>query len=333
LKIQPIAIIAIHKKMIQISNNILKAKELLVNDDLVAIPTETVYGLAGNIYSEKAINLIFKTKNRPFNNPLIVHIHSKELLENIAADVPKKAKKLAEAFWPGALTLVLKKKNDIPYSITAGKDTVAVRVPNHPVTLELLRAIDFPLAAPSANPFGSISPTSSQHVADYFENSLKMVLEGGICAKGIESTIIGFDNENAILYRLGSIAVEDIESVIGPIFIANKNDDAPEAPGMLSRHYAPKTRTILSYDIENEIKKYPNYKIGVLLFQNSIKDNSNIAIEVLSYLGDLNEAATNLYAAMHRLDKKELDLIIAQKFPDNDLGKSINDRLERATKK
>lgn len=319
--------------MIQISKDIVKAKEILENENLVAIPTETVYGLAGNIYSEKAINKIFKTKNRPFNNPLIVHIHSKELLENIAQEVPEKAKQLAEAFWPGSLTLVLKKKESIPYSITAGKETVAVRVPNHPLTLELLKQLDFPLAAPSANPFGSISPTTSQHVADYFTDTLEMVLDGGNCENGIESTIVGFENEKAILYRLGSISVEDIESIIGPIEIVNKNDSSPNAPGMLSRHYAPKTKTILSENIENEIKNYPTSKVGVLLFQDLKINDENIEKEILSINGCLKEATSNLYAAMHRLDKKGLDIIIAEKFPDNDLGKSINDRLERATKK
>lgn len=319
--------------MIQISKDIVKAKEILENENLVAIPTETVYGLAGNIYSEKAINKIFKTKNRPFNNPLIVHIHSKELLENIAQEIPEKAKQLAEAFWPGSLTLVLKKKETIPYSITAGKETVAVRVPNHPLTLELLKQLDFPLAAPSANPFGSISPTTSQHVADYFTDTLEMVLDGGNCENGIESTIVGFENEKAILYRLGSISVEDIEAVIGPIEIVNKNDSSPNAPGMLSRHYAPKTKTIVSENIEDEIKNYPTSKIGVLLFQDLKINDENIEKEILSINGSLKEATANLYAAMHRLDKKGLDLIIAEKFPENDLGKSINDRLERATKK
>ncbi|WP_298308220.1 L-threonylcarbamoyladenylate synthase [Flavobacterium sp.] len=319
--------------MIQISKDIVKAKEILENENLVAIPTETVYGLAGNIYSEKAINKIFKTKNRPFNNPLIVHIHSKELLENIAQEIPEKAKKLAEAFWPGSLTLVLKKKETIPYSITAGKETVAVRVPNHPLTLELLKQLDFPLAAPSANPFGSISPTTSQHVADYFTDTLEMVLDGGNCENGIESTIVGFENEKAILYRLGSISVENIESIIGPIQIVNKNDSSPNAPGMLSRHYAPKTKTIVSENIEDEIKNYPTSKIGVLLFQDLKINDENIEKEILSINGSLKEATSNLYAAMHRLDKKGLDLIIAEKFPENDLGKSINDRLERATKK
>lgn len=332
LKIQRIVTTAIHNEMIEISTDISKAKKILENDELVAIPTETVYGLAGNIYSEKAITKIFQTKKRPLFNPLIVHIDSISKLAAIADEVPEKAKKLADAFWPGSLTLVLNKKSSIPDIISAGKDTVAVRIPNHELTLRLLKSIDFPLAAPSANPFGSISPTSAKHVADYFPNDLAMVLDGGNCQNGIESTIIGFENGKPVLYRLGSISVEEIVAVIGKIQVKNKKENTPDAPGMLSRHYAPNTKTILVSDVEKELLKHPNLKIGVLLFQNSINKVTIQSKEILSEKGDLKEATTNLYAAMHRLDKQNLDLIIAEKFPENDLGKSINDRLERATK-
>jgi L-threonylcarbamoyladenylate synthase len=318
--------------MIKISTDLLQAKNILEKEGLVAIPTETVYGLAGNIYSHKAIDNIFKTKNRPSNNPLIVHIDSYEKLADLVEEIPENAKKLAEVFWPGPLTLVLKKKKSVPYTITAGKETVAVRVPNHQLTLELLKKLDYPLAAPSANPFGSISPTSAQHVVDYFKDTLEMVLDGGNCKNGIESTIIGFENENPILYRLGSISVEEVESIVGPLKILNKNNSSPIAPGMLSRHYAPKTKTIVSENINEELKKHPNLKIGLLLFNDDIDSNENIVKELLSNNKDLEEAATNLYAAMHRLDRKNLDLIIAEKFPNKSLGKSINDRLKRATK-
>jgi L-threonylcarbamoyladenylate synthase len=318
--------------MIKISTDLLLAKNILEKEGLVAIPTETVYGLAGNIYSHKAIDNIFKTKNRPSNNPLIVHIDSYEKLADLVEQIPENAKKLAEVFWPGPLTLVLKKKKSVPYTITAGKETVAVRVPNHQLTLELLKKLDFPLAAPSANPFGSISPTSAQHVVDYFKDTLEMVLDGGNCKNGIESTIIGFENEKPILYRLGSISVEEVESIVGPLKILNKNNSSPIAPGMLSRHYAPKTKTIVTENINKELKKNPNLKIGLLLFNDDIDSNENIVKELLSNNKDLEEAASNLYAAMHRLDRKNLDLIIAEKFPNKSLGKSINDRLKRATK-
>ena len=313
-----------------ISKDIQKAVQLLTENQLVAIPTETVYGLAGNIFSEKAIKSIFSTKKRPFFNPLIVHIPSIDSLSDLVTHVPEKAKLLAAAFWPGSLTLVLKKSNKIPDLITAGKDTVAVRVPNHPITLALLKKLPFPLAAPSANPFGSISPTKPTHVENYFRNSIKMVLDGGSCANGIESTIIGFENEEPVIYRLGALPLEEIEAVVGAISIKNKKEEKPDAPGMLARHYAPKTSTFLVDDVAAEVKKHSEKKIGVLVFKSSL-NNENITEIILSRKGSMQEAAANLYAAMHELDSKNLDIIIAERFSEFSLGKSINDRLKRAT--
>lgn len=314
-----------------ISTDISKAVAILNAEELVAIPTETVYGLAGNIFSEKAIKRIFETKRRPFFNPLIVHIPSIELLPTIVSYIPEKAQRLADAFWPGPLTLVLPKQSSIPELITAGKDTVAVRMPNHPMTLELLNQLDFPLAAPSANPFGSISPTTAQHVENYFKDAIKMVLDGGPCQRGIESTIIGFEGEEPIIYRLGSTSIEAIETIVGPIQIKNKKEIAPDAPGMLDRHYAPKTRTILVDDLSDAIQKYTDKRIGVLAFSKPLEHNAIVFQIVLSESTDLQEAASKLYDALHQLDKQELDIIIAERFPDKGLGKSINDRLQRAT--
>lgn len=314
-----------------ISSDISKAKTLLEQEELVAIPTETVYGLAGNIYSEKAITAIFKTKQRPFFNPLIVHIPNVGDLNNIATHIPEKAQRLADAFWPGPITLVLPKKETMPDLITAGKPTVAVRVPNHPFTLELLSQLDFPLAAPSANPFNRISPTTAEHVETYFKNDIKMVLDGGPCNSGIESTIIGFENEEPIIYRLGSTPIEAIEAVIGnKIEIRNKKIAAPDAPGMLEKHYAPKTKTILTDDIPAEIKKHSNKNIGLLTFKENEDHNADFKMH-LSKSGDLEEATQNLYSALHLLDTKKLDIIIVEQLPDYGLGKSINDRLKRAT--
>ena len=315
-----------------ISKDISKAVALLNQEKLVAIPTETVYGLAGNIFSEKAIDSIFKTKQRPLFNPLIVHIPSIDYLETIVARIPEKAKLLAEAFWPGPITLVLKKKEVIPDVITAGKDTVAVRIPNHPITLELLKQLDFPLAAPSANPFNRISPTSAEHVESYFKNDIKMVLDGGTCTSGIESTIIGFENDEPIIYRLGSTSIEDIENIVGSVEIKNKKNSVPNAPGMLARHYAPNTKTILVTDISDAIKQFQGKNIGILAFENEIKNKAIKFQIVLSKTGNVSEAATNLYSALHQLDEQGLDIIIAERLPNHDIGKSINDRLQRATK-
>ena len=318
--------------MTQISSDISKAIELLNKEDVVAIPTETVYGLAGNIYSEKAIRKIFQVKQRPLFNPLIVHIPSIDHLEKIVREFPVKAQKLAEAFWPGSLTLILPKRLNIPEIVTGGKDTVGVRIPNHPVTLSLLKQLSFPLAAPSANPYNRISPTSSDHVKAYFENTLSMVLEGGECKNGIESTIIGFENNEAILYRLGGISVEDIEKIIGKIQIRNKSDTTPNAPGMLAKHYAPKTKMFLLDDLDKFIENNKSKKIGILKFKENLNTASVEHIEILSKSGDLKEAASKLYSTLHKLDSLNLDLIVAERFPDVGLGKSINDRLERATK-
>ena len=315
-----------------ISTNIKKAVSLLLAEDIVAIPTETVYGLAGNIFSEKAIKAIFETKQRPFFNPLIVHISNTNQLSEIVSYVPEKAKLLAETFWPGPLTMVLPKKETIPDLITAGKNTVAVRIPNHPVSLKLLSKLPFPLAAPSANPFTTISPTTAQHVEHYFKGKIKMVLDGGPCQRGIESTIVGFEGDEPVIYRLGSTSVEAIEKVVGKVDIKNNKEIAPDAPGMLERHYAPQTKTIITNHIIEAIQANKGKRIGLITFSERL-ENPEIAFQVvLSPSGNLEEAASNLYKTMHELDQMNLDLIIAQQFPDDGMGKSINDRLTRAAK-
>ena len=314
-----------------ISKDIQKAIDLLNQNELVAIPTETVYGLAGNIFSEKAINNIFKTKKRPLFNPLIVHIPNMDYLGKVVSYIPEKAKILAKTFWPGSMTLVLPKSDKIPDLITAGKNTVAVRIPNHPTTLELLNKLSFPLAAPSANPFNSISPTKPEHVENYFRNDIKMVLDGGFCKRGLESTIIGFENEEPIVYRLGALSLDDIEQVIGSVQLKNKNDKNPDAPGMLAKHYAPKTKTILSENITSDIEKFKNNRIGIISLKTSYSLNSNHKEIILSEKGNLVEASSKLYSAMHDLDALQLEIIIIEKMPNKGLGKSMNDRLFRAS--
>ena len=220
-----------------ITSDLNQVKTALINGDIIALPTETVYGLAANIYLDSALEKVFKLKKRPSHNPLIIHISNAGILEQIAKNIPAKARELANVFWPGPLTLVLEKQDQIPNRITAGKPTVAVRVPNHPIALQLLESLNFPLAAPSANPFGSLSPTSAKHVALYFKEEINFILDGGPCFCGLESTIIGFENDKPILYRHGAISIEEIEKIIGPIKIKNQNSKNPSAPGMLTRHY------------------------------------------------------------------------------------------------
>ncbi len=313
-----------------ITSDINLAIESLKKGNIIAIPTETVYGLAGNAFEESSVNKIFKIKNRPLFNPLIVHIPNPKYINKIAQNIPNIAQKLSKHFWPGPLTLVLEKQTHISDIVTAGKSTVAVRVPNHKLTLDLLSKLPFPLVAPSANPFGFTSPTSADHVIEYFADKIDLILDGGVSLKGIESTIIGFENKNAVLYRHGSISIEEIEKIIGKVEIKNKNNLSPEAPGMLKRHYAPKTKIVFSNDFMKSIKSYPNKKIGILCLKRIEKIPKSVHQEVLSSDGNLNEAAKNLYAALHKLDRLNLDLILTSSVPENELGRSINDRLRRA---
>jgi len=313
--------------------DLIYAKELLEKGDIIAIPTETVYGLAGNALNEDAIKKIFETKKRPFYNPLIVHIASKEKMDELAEEIPQIAYKLADKFWPGSLTMILKKKPHIPNIVTGGKDTVAIRIPNHPMTLSLLNQLDFPLAAPSANPFGTISPTQSIHVKNYFEDDIKLILDGGTCEKGMESTIIGFENEKVILYRHGAISIEEIELLAGEMQYNISENNAPMAPGMLSKHYAPTTFTIATTNLLDTIELYPNIKMGIVAFKNYTLNQKEIKLELITNNDNLEEAAKNFYAALHRLDNENLDLIIIERPPFQSIGKTINDRIDRAIKK
>jgi L-threonylcarbamoyladenylate synthase len=311
-------------------NEISIASKLLQEGKVVAIPTETVYGLAANAFDNNAVSQIFDIKNRPLFNPLIVHIKSIDYLNVIATNIPPLAYQLAEHFWPGPLTLVLEKKSNISNLVTAGKNTVGVRMPFHALTLALLEALDFPLAAPSANPFGYISPTTSEHVRKQLGDKIPFILEGGPCEKGVESTIIGFENGNPVLYRVGAISNEEIEKCIGKLALKNTAFASPQAPGMLSKHYSPKTKFIISENISTTIKENIDANVGFLLFNNDYDFLPSEKYFELSKNKDLGEAARNLYAAMHQLDEMNFDVIYAEKLPQKELGITINDRLYRA---
>jgi L-threonylcarbamoyladenylate synthase len=304
----------------------------LKKDEIIGLPTETVYGLAGNAYSEKAIKKIFELKKRPFNNPLIVHISSLLQLHEVAIEIPETVQILAKYFWPGPLTFILKKHPQISSLVTANQDTVAVRMPNHPLALKLLDQLNFPLVAPSANPYQAISPTHAKHVKHYFKDQLKVILNGGSCEHGIESTIIGFEGENIIIYREGSITFNQIKNKVKNINIETSNNHSTVTPGMHSKHYAPLTKTILTTDSKEIIEAFHNQKIGVLSFTKRLLDTKpfNYIQVYLSKKGDLKEAARNLYAKLHELDALNLDVIILEKVPDRGLGKTINNRLNRA---
>jgi L-threonylcarbamoyladenylate synthase len=314
--------------MALIGEDIAVAKKHLEAGELVAIPTETVYGLAANGLDEAAVLKIFKAKNRPSFNPLILHVPYINEAKKLAAYFPQKAIALAEAFWPGPLTLVLPKKNTVPDIVTAGQNTVAIRIPNHPLTLQLLRQLNFPLAAPSANPSGYISPTSAQHVQHQLKQQVSYILDGGQCNIGIESTIIKVDNEKLTVLRLGGLSIEDIEEVVGEVFI-NEAINTIEAPGMLASHYAPKAKVIIG-DIETNINLFKSKKLAVLSFYKKF-ENKNIAQQLqLSNTGNIDEAAKNIFSMLRILDQKDFDYILTELLPDIGLGRAINDRLKRA---
>ncbi len=313
--------------MAEIGKDINKAKQLLKQGQLVAIPTETVYGLAANALDAEAVTRIFQAKDRPYFDPLIIHVSSFSKASLYAENIPEKARDLAEAFWPGPVTLLLDKKDHIPDLVTAGLSTVGIRCPDHPVTGALLQDLDFPLAAPSANPFGYVSPTTPQHVNDQLGDRVAYILDGGPCRIGIESTIIGFDNGMGTVYRLGGMRLEDIERVIGKVSTQVNTSSNPKSPGQLHSHYAPGKKIIMG-DLEELIPQFVSQSVGILTFQ---KDFHMPFQNILSPSGNLEEAARNFFHALRAFDKLPIALILAEYVPDTGLGKAINDRLRRAS--
>ena len=312
--------------MAQTGTDIQKAKALLQEGELVAIPTETVYGLAGNAINASSVAKIFAVKGRPQFDPLIVHVPAFAAVDQYASAVPAPAKLLAERFWPGPLTLLLPKRNIIPDLVTSGLDTVGLRCPNHSLTHELLISLPFPLAAPSANPFGYVSPTRPEHVEEQLGNKIAYILDGGACPVGVESTIVGFENNKTIIFRLGGITTEEIESVVGSVAVRTHSTSNPKAPGQLISHYAPRKKLILG-NLHELREKHSSKATAILSFQKDFHTNFQF---VLSPTGQLGEAAQNLFLALRTLDKMPVDLILAEPVPDIGLGQAINDRLRRA---
>lgn len=317
--------------MAKIGSDLSYAKQLLDSDQLVAIPTETVYGLAGKALSKEAVLKIFKTKDRPAFDPLIAHSDSLEKIEEFVDHMPEQARKLADAFWPGALTLLLPKNKQIPDIMTSGLPTVAVRIPAHEMALSLLKSLEYPLAAPSANPFGYVSPTTAQHVADNLGDKIPYILDGGKCSIGVESTIVGFENDQPIVYRLGGLKVEQIEEVVGRIHIKNNQSSNPKAPGMVKSHYAP-VKPIEIVDIQAKLSTGTTdlHKTGFISFGSPID-----APYVVSLSDDqsLEEAAFNLFSALRYFDTLPVEKIYTQLVPNIGIGRAINDRLQRAAAK
>lgn len=313
--------------MAEIGTDIHKAAELLRAGELVAIPTETVYGLAANAFDGRAALRIFEAKKRPSFDPLIVHSSSLEQACSFLKEIPEEAVEIASAFWPGPLTLLLPKSDRIPDVVTSGLPTVAVRVPHHPLSQQLLEELDFPLAAPSANPFGYISPTTATHVYEQMGDRIPYILDGGPCTVGVESTIIGFEGHKTIIYRLGGMSVEELQPYCREIELMPHSSSNPQAPGQLKSHYAPRIPLILG-NLTELLSQYDKDEVAVLSFRDIYPEV--VRQFTLSPAGDLQEAAQNLFRAMRELEKLPVKVILAEQVPDYGLGRAINDRLSRA---
>jgi L-threonylcarbamoyladenylate synthase len=312
------------------SESIRLAGRIIKTGGLVAFPTETVYGLGCDAMNADAAVKVFDAKQRPQFNPLIVHIADRKQLESVVESLPPQAQRLMDAFWPGPLTLVLSKRTTVPDLITAGLDTVAVRMPNHPVAQALIREAGTPIAAPSANLFGYVSPTTAQHVADGLGRKVDLILDGGPCPLGVESTIVSLVKSEPELLRPGSITIEQLTTIIGPLHLPIPDLERPVAPGQLARHYATRTPvTILASGGAFPILKNKE-RAGLLVFSQTRDTNNQFAtVEVLSATGDLREAARHLFAALRRLDSLGLDRIYVEPCKEEGLGLAIMDRMRR----
>ncbi len=326
------------------TSHIEQAADALREGRLVGMPTETVYGLAGNARCPEVVASIFAAKGRPTFDPLIVHATDVASAFAMAASVPEVAKQLAERFWPGPLTLVLPRKPEMPDLLSAGLPTLALRVPSHPVARRLLAACDLPLAAPSANRFGHISPTRAEHVIEELGDVAQVagVLDAGPCSLGVESTVVGFPSPGrVVVYRLGGLPLEELRETVDGVEwmeVRDAEDDpdlarrGEQSPGMLARHYAPETPLhVLPTDASPPVEEGAT---GWLLFDQAQKDrfpSLRGPVEILSPGGDLREAATRLFACMRALDAADVRRIVAWRVPEEGLGRAINDRLSRAS--
>jgi L-threonylcarbamoyladenylate synthase len=346
----------------EVGVDLVKAKKLLIAGELVAIPTETVYGLAANGFDEKAILKVFEAKNRPLFDPLIYHIAEPKQLEDLVLSIPEIFHLLMKSFWPGPLTLLFPKSPRVPDLATAGSPYVAVRMPDHALTLSLLRSLDFPLVAPSANPFTYISPTCAQHVVDQLGTKIPYVIDGGSCLLGLESTIVSWENaeKHLRIHRLGGVSFEAIQSILPSVKLV-QGASGP-MPGSHLVHYAPKSKLFFGSREELLVHSQRIKNRAVFLFFDRLEANllggqflladpellkrmegaSNTSDDSLTYLKDLSSmkletklrnAALHLYACLRAFDQKKMEMIFVERLPEVGLGRAVNDRLFRASMK
>ncbi len=308
--------------------NLTLAAQAIRRGELVAMPTETVYGLAGDALNPASLARIFAVKQRPYFDPLIVHIEDIAWVEKLCAFVPQPMRVLMERCWPGPVTFVLPKREIVPSLATSGLPDVALRMPSHPAALALIRESGTPLAAPSANPFGRLSPTCVAHVSADFQEGIACILDGGPCAIGVESTVLGWQSGQLILLRPGGNPVEALESILQETILPlPPASGSPQSPGALPWHYAPRTPLVLleSYQIPEG-----SQDTGLLWFGLSSPPKGYARVEHLAHDGNWLAAAADFFAALHRLDRLDLKQIVASTVPESGLGRAINDRLRKA---
>lgn len=325
---------------LDIDDQIKYASELIKKGEIVAFPTETVYGIGADVYQVEAIKKIYKIKQRPQDNPLIVHISNLAQLNKLVENYSKNEKLLIKNFWPGPLTILFKKNKLVPDIVTAGSEYVAIRMPNHKISLDLINYSDTPIVAPSANPSGKPSSSHHKHVDQYFSNRI-FCIKGGKSTIGLESTVISLQDKYPTILRVGMVTKSDLENVLREeFFIANINTEKALSPGMLYKHYAPNAKLFIIENIEEFIKKIDYYKfkskLGILASQQTIQDLSlseNIVIKNLGNRDDLLEISNNLFDKLLEFDLTDVEIILAERFTDSELGKAIMDKLERASYK
>jgi len=322
------------------SLTIQEAATLLQNGEVVAFPTETVYGLGADATSDAAIGKIYAAKGRPGDNPLIVHIGDAAQLDQVVSEISEKAKKLMDAFWPGALTIILPRQDGVSDAVTAGLETVGVRMPSHPAALELLRAVKLPIAAPSANVSGRPSPTTAKHVADDLDGKIAGILDGGMVEIGVESTVIDCTADPPVIFRPGGVTREEIEAVIGPVVIAlpaKDADFAPKSPGMKYTHYAPDAPMAivqgngLFFQRVIDDAQRAGKRVGILVTE---EHKTMYTADVILTCGNGQEPlsiAKNLYAVLREFNERNVDIIYSESFADTGLGEAIMNRLRKAS--
>ncbi len=332
-------ILKINPKKINLAKIKIAADEIK-KGSLVAFPTETVYGLGADALNEQAVAKIFQAKGRPFDDPLIVHIADIKELNRLSKKIPSVAIKLAKAFWPGPLTLVLKKSELVSDIITADLDTVAVRMPADNIALSLIREAQTPIVAPSANLFGRTSPTNAQHVVDDLDSKIEMIIDGGRTKVGVESTVLDITAKPVQVLRAGGISVEQLEKVIGQVKIGEELERGFRSPGMLNSHYSPRAKLILVEEKEGaqveEIRrlaseyKAQGFKVGIMAKEENQDKYNKFEVKVIGKGSELKTCAANLFAVLRSFDKEGFEIIIAEGLEEQGLGLAIMERLRKA---